>query len=126
MPDQTDAFFEKLAKPRHVKLLEGRSGTLLVEVGNGEKAEADRWYVTLHKGDVSVSRTGKDPDAVLRASRDTVNAILTGRMNAMAATLRGLADVEGRGDLLIALQSLFKPSQGAADQREAGYAERPS
>ena len=109
-----------------MQLLEGRSGTVLVELKNGEKAEAKRWYVTIHRGDVSVSRSGSKPDCVLRTDSKTFEAIVTGKLNAMPALLRGLVEMEGRVDLMVALQTLFRPSAGAADQRTAGYAGRRS
>jgi putative sterol carrier protein len=126
MAGAKERFFEGLAKKKHVQLLEGRSGTVLVELKNGEKAEAKRWYVIIHRGDVSVSRSGSNPDAIFRTDSKTFAAIVAGKMNTMPALLRGLVEIEGRVDLMVALQALFLPSTGSADQRTAGYAGRPS
>jgi putative sterol carrier protein len=123
MPDKIASFFEELGEKRNVRLLEGASGTLLAEITDGKDVE--RWYVTIKRGDVSVSRKGSAPDCIIRADRDTFEAILTGRMNALPAVLRGKLEVEGRVSLLLALQSVFRPSAGAVDQPVAGYAGRP-
>ncbi len=126
MTDQADLFFEGIGKGRHIELLEGRSGTVLVELKDGEKAEAKRWYITIHRGDVSVSRSGSKPDCVLRIDSKTFEAMVAGKLNAMPALLRGLATVDGKVELMVALQTLFRPSAGASDLRTAGYAGRRS
>ena len=125
MTDQADLFFEGI-DGRHLDLLEGRSGTVLIELKDGKKAEAKRWYVDIHRGDVSVSRSGSKPDCVLTTDGKTFKAIVTGKLNAMPALLRGLVTVEGRVELMVALQTLFLPSEGAGDLPVAGYAERQS
>jgi len=124
MADKVAPFFEGLGEKRHVRFLEGASGTLLVEITDGKNVE--RWYVTIKRGDVSVSDKGTAPDCVVRADKATFEAILTGQMNAIPALLRGKLEVDGRVSLLVALQSLFLPSAGAADQPVAGYAGRSS
>lgn len=126
MTDQADLFFKGIGKERHVQLLEGKSGTVLVELKNGAAAEPKRWYVTIHRGDLNVSHSGSKPDCVLRTDSKTFDAIVTGKLNAMPAMLRGLVVMEGKVDLLVALQTLFRPSAGAPDQRTAGYAGRRS
>ncbi len=126
MADAKELFFQELGKKRHVQLLEGRSGTVLVELKNGEKTEAKRWYVIIHRGDVSVSRSGSKPDTIFRTDSKTFDAIVAGKMNTIPALLRGLVEIEGRVDLMVALQALYRPSTGSADQRTAGYAGRRS
>src|SRR5512132_2249521 len=49
----TDDFFGSLASPGHVELLEKARGSVRVELGSGKGAE--RWLVTIDKGDVVVS-----------------------------------------------------------------------
>ncbi len=125
MPGESvvDHFFKDLATTRHVPLLEGTSGTLLVELGDGEVAPR-HWFVRIRHGDVEVSDKTSAPDCVLATDVSTFEAIVAGRINAFAAVLRGLLEVEGEVHLLVALQALFKPSSGAADQPAAGYAGR--
>lgn len=124
MPDKTAAFFAQLEGKRHNKFLEGTSGIVLLQVRGGE--EAMSWYVVIKRGDVTVSREGEAADCVITTDRATLEAIIGGELNPMPAILRGLLEVDGDVRLLIALQSLFRPSAGAADQSTAGYAGRPS
>lgn len=123
MSGPIEGFFRELGKRGHVSLLEKASGTLLVELKDGDRTS--RWYVAIKRGDVAVSRRGSAADCVVRTEASTFETILAGQLNAAAAVLRGLLEVEGKVNLLVALQALFKPSAGAADQPTAGYARRP-
>jgi putative sterol carrier protein len=121
---EIEEFFAKVGKIGHQKLLERASGTVLVEVKEGN--EVEHWYVTVKRGDLSVSRRGENPDCTLKTDDSTLKAILRGEVNAAAAMLRGLLEVEGKISLLVALQALFRPSPGALDQSVAGYAKEQS
>ena len=124
MAEPTKRFFEALAKKKSEPLLRTVSGTLRCDLEDGERTE--HWYVTIKKGDVTVSHKRADADCVVSTDLATFEAILGGEMNAMAAVLRGLVSVEGRVRLLVALQALFTPSAGAATEQVAGYARRPT
>lgn len=124
MAESTRRFFEALAKKKSEPLLRTVSGTIRCDLEDGERTE--HWYVTINKGDVTVSHKRADADCVVSATLATFEAILGGEMNAMAGLLRGLVTVEGRARLLVALQSLFTPSTGAATEQVAGYARRPT
>lgn len=126
MADETnlDSFFSELGHKGHVRLLEGQKGLLLVEVTDGGEGRPRQWFVTIDRGDVGVSDRGTKPDCKLSTDAATFQAVLSGKMNAFAAMLRGLLDVQGEIHLLVALQALFRPSAGAAEQRTAGYAGR--
>lgn len=117
-------FFSDLATTGHVSLLEGMTGTLLVELSDGE-AQAQHWFVRINRGNVAVSDETSTPDCVLATDAATFEAIVAGQMNAFSAMLRGLLEVDGEIHLLVALQAFFRPSSGAADQPAAGYAGRP-
>jgi putative sterol carrier protein len=119
-----ERFFEQVGKQGHVPLLEHASGTVLVEISDGGPTE--QWYVTIHRGDVSVSRKGAAPDCTIRTDGATFDAVITGKVSPMPALLRGLLEVEGRINLLVALQALFQPSAGGAKEPAAGYARRRS
>jgi putative sterol carrier protein len=121
---QIEQFFEDVGSSGRNPLLERTSGTLLVELTDDGKSES--WYVTVHRGDVGVSRTGSDAGCALRAPRSTFLDIVEGKLNPIAGLLRGLIQIEGNVGLLIALQTFLKPSRGAQDQRVAGYAGRRS
>ncbi|HUK77855.1 MAG TPA: SCP2 sterol-binding domain-containing protein [Thermoleophilia bacterium] len=124
MASARERFFEEVGKQAHVRLLEHASGTILIELKDGSQTE--RRYVTIHRGDVSVSSKGAAPDCTIRTDAATFDAIITGKLSAMPAMLRGLLQVEGKINLLVALQALFQPSEGAAKEPAAGYARRRS
>ena len=94
------------------------------DIADGERTE--HWFLQIHKGDVDVSHKDSEADCVMIADIDTFDAILTGKMNAMAAVLRGALQIEGKAILLAALQRLFPGSSDAAPQPAAGYARRSS
>ena len=122
MAGARERFFEQVGKQGHVRLLEHASGTILVEIKDGGPTE--HWYVTIHRGDVSVSHEGTSADCTIRSGAATFDAIIAGKMSPMPALLRGLLEVDGRINLLVALQALFQPSEGAAKAPAAGYARR--
>jgi len=122
MSGSRDRFFAELGEQGHVQLLEGTSGTILVEIKDGKRTE--RWYMAIRRGDVEVSHAGSAPDCVVRTDASTFDAILAGKVNALPALLRGLLEVDGNVRLLAALQALFRPSIGAAGEQVAGYARR--
>ena len=122
MGDARQRFFERVGKQGHVRLLERTSGTILVELKDGGPAE--RWYITIARGDVSVSRKGVAPDCTIRTDGATFDAILAGQMSVMPAMLRGRIDVEGKVNLLAGLQAFFGPSERTTSEPPAGYARR--
>jgi putative sterol carrier protein len=100
------------------------SGVVRFDVDSGGRA--DSWFLTIGKGVVTVSREGGEPDCVVTGDVTTLDAVLSGRANAMAALLRGALHVQGKFVLLTALQRLFPGSPGAVGLPTAGYAERQS
>jgi len=121
--DPIDSFFAQLAERGHEPLLARGSGTLRFDLADGKKVE--HWLVTLEKGDVAVSRRNTAADLTLRADRSLFEQMVTGKMNATAAVLRGLLAVEGNLGLLILFQRLFpgppRPrAKGSARQGRSG------
>jgi putative sterol carrier protein len=105
MSDATADFFEELDRRAHIPLLAYTSGTLRFELVNGGRKE--RWFVTLDRGDVAVSRKTGGADCVVHASKELFDEVVSGRVNAMAALLRGELVAEGDPNLLVRLQRLF-------------------
>ena len=103
--DPTRTFFDDLAERRHEPLLRNASGTLRFDLVDGRRVE--QWYVTIDDGDVTVSHEKAAADTVLRVDRPLFDQIASGRMNAMAAALRGALVPEGNLSLLILFQRLF-------------------
>jgi putative sterol carrier protein len=105
MTSSTEEFFDELVRRGHEPRLEKVSGTVRFDLENGNGVE--RWRVTVDKGDIAVSRKNGKADAVLRTDKALFDRILTGEVNAMAATLRGLLTIEGDRELLVLIQRLF-------------------
>ena len=105
MSDASADFFEDLGRRGHEPLLGHTSGTLRFELVNGGRRE--RWYVTLDRGDVAVSRKTGGADCVVRATKELFDDVASGHVNAMAALLRGELVAEGNPNLLVRVQRLF-------------------
>src|SRR3954449_1268585 len=102
--DATAEFFDELGRREHEPLLQKITGTFRFDV-TGEPAE--HWYVAVERGRVTVSRRNARADCSVRADRETFAAIAGGQANALAATLRGAAVIEGNVGLLAGFQRLF-------------------
>jgi putative sterol carrier protein len=121
MTDATTQFFEELARRDHEPLLEHTSGTLRFDITNGKKI--DHWFVTIDKGDVSVSHGGGEADASLVASRALFDALASGKVSPVAAVLRGTLAVEGDESLLVLFRRLL-PGPPATKKRAAARSGR--
>ena len=112
MPDDpVTQFFAALAEPGHLATFEGESATLRFDVLNGKDIE--RWHLTVNNGDVSVTRQNRSADAVVRIQRPRFEAIVTGRLNAQAALLRGLLTCEGSVSALMMFQRCLPGPPGS-------------
>ena len=122
MADSTAEFFEELGTRGHEPLLEKATGTVRFDVTQGKKTE--RWFVTVAKGDLAVSRRNVRADCVVSSDRALFDGIASGKTNAFAALLRGAMGVEGDVRLLVAFQRLLPGSPGSRETPTAGYAKR--
>jgi hypothetical protein len=105
--DPISDFFAGLAEPGHLATFEREAATLRFDVADGADpgvAPVEHWHVTIHDGDVSVTRQKLPADAIVHAARPTFEAIVTGRLNAQAALLRGLVTAEGSMAALMMFQ----------------------
>ena len=103
--DPTGRFFAELAGRGHEPLLRKASGCTRFDVVDGRRIR--RWFVLVDKGDVIVSREGGDANCVVRADKAVFDKVVTGRLNAFAAVLRGDLAVEGDWRLLVRIQRLY-------------------
>jgi putative sterol carrier protein len=103
--DATTEFFESLAERGNQPLVQSASGTIRFDLVKGRTVE--HWHVAIKKGDVSVSHKETKADAVVRLERGLFDRIVTGRENAMAATLRGVLVPEGDLGLVMLFQRMF-------------------
>ncbi|HEX5641689.1 MAG TPA: SCP2 sterol-binding domain-containing protein [Thermoleophilia bacterium] len=123
MTEPTRAFLERLAEQQQ-PFLKSLTGVVRLDLVDAERTE--HWYLTIRKGDVTVSHEGAEPDCIVSADLSTFDAIVSGEMNAMAAVLRGAVDVRGEFRFLTALRQLFAGPTKAPDAPTAGYARRQS
>ena len=122
--DPTRAFFDDLAAREHEPLLQNDSGTIRFDLADGRRVE--HWYVSIDKGDVTVSHEDATADTVLRVDRSLFDQIASGRRNAIAATLRGELVPEGNLSLLILFQRLFPGPPRPRTRRRTDGRERSS
>ena len=103
--DPTERFFVELAAREHEPLLRKASGTTRFDIVDGSRTR--RWLVAVDKGDIAVSRGGGKATCVVRAQKAVFDRIASGRLNAVAAVLRGDLAVDGDWRLLVRMQRLF-------------------
>jgi predicted lipid carrier protein YhbT len=110
--DPISDFFATLVQPGRIATFEGESATVRFDVRDGDQTE--RWHVKVTKGAVSVSRQKGAADAVVRIERSPFEAVVTGRLNAQAAMLRGLLCCEGDVAALMMFQRCLPGPPGSA------------
>ena len=81
----------------------------------------DSWRIDMKNGDLDVSHGGGDADCVITAKKRLFDGIASGKLNAMAALLRGELAVSGDPELMVAVQRLFPgpPRMGRAEMSAA-------
>ena len=122
-PDPTERFFDAVAAYGYAPLLRKADGTTRFEIVDGKRTS--RWFVTVAKGHMTVSRRGvADPDCAIRADKALFEKIASGKVNAVAAVLRGDLAIEGDWRLLVWMQRLFPGRRPPRRTRTAGYARR--
>jgi putative sterol carrier protein len=118
----TTEFFRGLATRGHEPLLERATGTIRFELSNGKRTA--RWLVTIKKGDVTVSQKNARGDCVFRADRGVFDQVVKGEVNAMAALLRGVMDMDGDPALLVLFQRLFPGPPSATGKPPGSHSTR--
>ena len=99
------AFFDALAEQGPNPLLARTTGTIRCDLANG--GDIEYVLVAIDKGVITVSYAKRDADAIVRCDRELFDGITSGRINVMAALLRGVIDVEGDLNLLSRFQKVF-------------------
>jgi len=120
--DPTALFFRELAARGHEPILGRASGTIRFDLADGDRVE--RWFVTVKKGDITVSHKNSRADAVAHVEKALFDQIAAGTENAMAALLRGAFRPEGDLALLLCFQRVLPGPPSRKDAPEAGYARR--
>jgi putative sterol carrier protein len=111
MTDATAEFFDDLAQRGHEPLLGNASGTMRFDIADGKKTET--WFVTIDKGDLTVSRSGGKADSTLVASKELFDRLASGKASAVAEVLRGTLTIDGDWRLLVLFRRILPgPSTG--------------
>ena len=103
--DPTARFFDELAGRAHEPLLRKATGSTRFDIRDGRRTR--RWIVTVENGDIAVGKGGGEASSVVRVDKAVFDKIVTGRMNAVAAVLRGDLTLEGDWRMLVRIQRLF-------------------
>lgn len=109
--DPITRFFAALDEPGHLATFEGNSGAVRFDVLGGKQVE--RWHISITRGDVAVTRISGPADATVRIDRRHLEAMVTGRLNAQAAFLRGLFACEGSVGALMMFQRCLPGPPGS-------------
>jgi hypothetical protein len=113
--DPIEQFFSILAEPGRIPTFDGESATLRFDVsGRSSGGPGDEhWHIRVSDGDVTVARSADPADATVRVDRPVMEAIVTGRLNTMAAILRGLLTCEGSMAALVMFQRCLPGPPGS-------------
>jgi putative sterol carrier protein len=103
--DATTKFFEELGKRGTEPLVSRAKGAVRFELLDGRRKES--WLVRIDRGAIAVSRDGGHADLVVRGERKLFDEIAVGKVNVVAARLRGAIHTEGDLRLAVLLQRLF-------------------
>jgi hypothetical protein len=117
MASPTEEFFDEISRRGHEPLLQKATGTVRFEMVQGVCTE--HWYVTVDKGDLTVSRENLEADGVVRAGRELFDRVASGEASLMTALLRGEASAEGNLSVLVLFARLLPGPQGPRGQRLA-------
>jgi hypothetical protein len=109
--DPVTQFFAALDEPGHLATLEGDSTAIRFDVLDGKKVEP--WHVSITRGEVAVTHSSGPADATVRIDRRHLEAMVTGRLNAQAAFLRGLFACEGSVGALMMFQRCLPGPPGS-------------
>ena len=124
MADPIARYFDALADLGHEQQMEKVAGSVRFDVVDGRRTQ--RWHVAVKRGDIVVSRKNAEADLVVRGERRLLERVFSGKVNALAALLRGDLTVTGGSELLVLFQRLLPRPHDARKRRPAaGYARRP-
>jgi hypothetical protein len=98
-------FLEDLARRGHDPQLGRTTGTLRFDIS--DEGRTEHWRLAIEDGAVTVSRDDAAADCVLRVTRETFDALTTGELNPMVATLRGLLVPQGNAELMVRFQRVW-------------------
>lgn len=111
--DPVSEFFAGLSQPGDIATFADESATIRFEVRRSEDGGIEHWLVSVLDGHVTVTRRNTAAHATVRLDRPHFEAIVTGRLNAQAALLRGLMTCEGNVAALMMFQRCLPGPPGS-------------
>jgi putative sterol carrier protein len=105
MTDATTEFFKELNRRKPDPTLTGIDVTIRFDVN--DDGAGRHWLVAIRDGAIEATPGGGEADCTIGTDRRVIEAIVEGRVNPMAALLRGHLDVGGDPDLLILVKRVF-------------------
>jgi putative sterol carrier protein len=98
----TRDFFETLGSRADTSKTAGMNNSFLFDIDG-----AGKWKVDVRDGNVSVTEGEGDADAVISASEETFEKIVSGEQNPTSAYMTGKLKVKGDMGAAMKLQKLF-------------------
>jgi putative sterol carrier protein len=95
-------FFDSLEGRADTSRTAGMTNSYLFDIEG-----AGKWTVSVDNGKVSVTEGGEDADAVITASEETFEKIVSGEQNPTSAYMTGKLKVKGDMGAAMKLQKLF-------------------
>jgi putative sterol carrier protein len=95
-------FFDSLEGRADTSRTAGMTNSYLFDIEG-----AGKWTVSVDNGKVSVTEGGEDADAVITASEETFEKIVSGEQNPTSAYMTGKLKVKGDMGAAMRLQKLF-------------------
>jgi putative sterol carrier protein len=95
-------FFDNLESRVDSSKTAGMNNSYLFDIDG-----AGKWTVKVDDGKVNVTEGGEDADAVISASQETFEKIVSGEQNATSAYMTGKLKVKGDMGAAMKLQKLF-------------------
>jgi putative sterol carrier protein len=117
MSDRVHEFFKRIGEQGFDPRLGHIKGTIRIESQQANRVE--HWLVVLDRGAIQVSRDDSPADCTVRTDSRTLEGLIDGSVNGMAAMLRGLITVEGELDLLLYFARLFGSAPGEQSRTRA-------
>lgn len=114
--DPIASFFSRLGERAQEPLLRKATGCMRFDVVR--RGRTRRWFVAVDHGELSVRRSGP-ADCTMRVEHELFERMVTGRVNAVAAVLRGDVQVDGDWRLLVLMQRLFPGPRRRRPRRKA-------
>ena len=105
MTDETADFIERLSQRGVEPALGNVTAKIRFDVIDNDGVS--RWLVEINEGRLTVSSSEGPADCVLTAERRVFDALASGRMNAVAALVRGEVSASGDPNVLVLAQRLF-------------------